>query len=77
MERQNNFKQKEKIVVLYDNKDYNERFMLSEKLREKYIVSLFENPKKLGKLLDKLQELGYVGFVSSGSQEIKFFENKE
>lgn len=77
MERQNNFKQKEKIVVLYDNKDYNERFILSEKLREKYIVSLFENPKKLGKLLDKLQELGYVGFVSSGSQEIKFFENKE
>ena len=66
---------KEKIAVLYDEENFIDRFNFAESLRQNYIVSMFENPKKLGKMLDKLQEIGYVGFVSNNATNIKYFDN--
>ncbi len=46
----------------------------AEELREKYIVSLLERPKKLGKALSRMEERGYAGYLVYGEgDEIKFF----
>lgn len=66
---------REKIAVLYDEENFIDRFNFAESLRQNYIVSMFENPKKLGKMLDKLQEIGYIGFVSNNATNIKYFDN--
>ena len=50
---------------------------MAETLRERYIVSLLERPKKLGKMLGRLQERGYAGYLVLGEgEEVKFFESK-
>ena len=41
----------------------------AEGLRDRYDVSLFEKPKKLGKLLSKLENAGYNGFHILGETE--------
>lgn len=49
----------------------------AEELREKYIVSLLERPKKLGKALSRMEERGYAGYLVYGEgDEIKFFTKK-
>ncbi len=49
----------------------------AEELREKYIVSLLERPKKLGKALSRMEERGYAGYLVYGEgDEIKFFTEK-
>ena len=50
---------------------------MAESLRDRYIVSLLERPKKLGKMLGRLQERGYVGYLVLGEhEEVKYFESK-
>ncbi len=71
-----NFCSKPKIAILFDEQNFVSKFNLSHTLRKDYDCSMFENPKKLGKLLDKLESLNYVGFVGLNSSDIKFFENK-
>ena len=49
----------------------------AEELREKYIVSLLECPKKLGKALSRMEERGYAGYLVYGEgDEIKLFTEK-
>ena len=49
----------------------------AEELREKYIVSLLERPKKLGKALSRMEERGYAGYLVYGeSEEVKHFAEK-
>lgn len=49
----------------------------AEELREKYIVSLLERPKKLGKALGRMEERGYAGYLVYGEgDEIKLFTEK-
>lgn len=49
----------------------------AEELREKYIVSLLERPKKLGKALSRMEERGYAGYLVYGEGgEIKLFTEK-
>ena len=49
----------------------------AEELREKYIVSLLERPKKLGKALNRMEERGYAGYLVYGEgDEIKLFTEK-
>ncbi len=49
----------------------------AEELREKYIVSLLERPKKLGKAFSRMEERGYAGYLVYGEgDEIKLFTEK-
>ena len=49
----------------------------AEELRGQYIVSLLERPKKLGKMLGRLEERGYAGYMVMGEgEEVKLFEKK-
>lgn len=64
--------EKEKIAVLYDQ-SYIEVYRTAEKLREKYDVSVFRKPKKLGAFLNKLQAGGHIGFAYSDGN-VRLFE---
>ncbi|MGN1208530.1 MAG: histidine--tRNA ligase [Christensenellales bacterium] len=72
-EQKNCFETRKKIAVLFDETNYAQKFKLSEKLRENYDCDMIENPKKLGKLLSRLETFGFVGFVGMNENEIKFF----
>ncbi len=66
--------EKKKIAVFCDDKDVISGAKLAESFRGEYAVSLLERPKKLGKMLSKLEEKGYAGYIVSGEGcEIKFF----
>jgi len=68
------FNAKSKIAVFYDETNFEEKYKLAQKLKENYIVSLFESPKKFSKFLDKLVSINYSGFIGLNSTEIKFFK---
>lgn len=69
-----NFDFKPKIAIIFDENTFNEKFKLLLNLQENYDCCLFENPKKLGKFLDKLENQNFSGFVPVLSNEIKFFD---
>ncbi len=52
-----------KVAIIYDKDNFIEALHFSHKIQDKYLTCLFERPKKLGKLLNKLEELKYYGFV--------------
>lgn len=52
-----------KVAIIYDKDNFIEALQFSHKIQDKYLTCLFERPKKLGKLLNKLEELKYYGFV--------------
>ena len=69
--------EKQKIALFCDDANALEGAKMAETLRERYIVSLLERPKKLGKMLGRLQERGYAGYLVLGEgEEVKFFESK-
>lgn len=68
------FEIKPKIAIIYDENNFAEKFKLVEDFRQNYDCCLFENPNKLGKLLNKLETQGYCGFVGLNATEIKFFD---
>lgn len=53
---------REKIAIFYED-DFAEVYKKAEEMREKYDVSIFKKPKKLGAFLNKLQIGGFVGFA--------------
>ena len=66
---------KKKVVILYDEAEIEQAIACAESLRERYKVSLFTRPKKMGKFLSKLETQGYDGFQVLGKdEEIRFFE---
>jgi len=65
-----------KIAVVYDEGNLIQAMKMAEQIRsEKNIASLFVKPKKLGKLLNRLEEHQYDGFLNVGaSEEISYFK---
>lgn len=60
---------KKRVAVFYEPQDMPGAYQKAEKLREKYIATLFEKPKKMGKFINKLEEKGYYGFIKYGESE--------
>lgn len=61
--------QKKRVALIYDPEDIVKAYEKAEELRKDYIVTLFERPKKTGKLLNKLEAKGYYGFYQFGQSE--------
>ncbi len=60
---------KKRVAVIYEPEDIVGAYQKAEELRKNYTVTLFERPKKVGKLLNKLEEKGYYGFWQFGQNE--------
>ena len=68
---------RQKLAVIY-KEDFLAGYASAEALRESYDCTLFAMPKKLGKLLNNLENNGFDGFVYADvPEEIRFFEKKE
>lgn len=66
---------KKKLAVVYNSETFIAAAKHADELRAEYDVALFEFPKKLGKLLDRLEEQGFAGFLVEGEASgIKFFK---
>lgn len=66
--------QKKRIAVFYDPDTYAQALVYAEELRKEYLVSVIARPKKLGKLLNRLEENGYSGFAVYGQEDgVKLF----
>lgn len=65
---------REKIALFYDD-DYMAAYEKAEELREKYDVSVYKKPKKLGAFLNRLQSFGFSGFAYADGN-IKTFERQ-
>lgn len=69
---------RKKCAVLYlpgDNESFINACAAAEKLRGDFDAGLFATPKKLGKLLAKLEEAGYDAYLAPGD-ELKFLGEK-
>ncbi|MGN1128683.1 MAG: histidine--tRNA ligase [Candidatus Flemingiibacterium sp.] len=64
---------KKKLAVVYTEESFADALKRADELRSEYDVAMYEAPKKLGKLLAKLEESGFVGAAIMGQDEIKFF----
>lgn len=64
---------KKKLAVVYTEESFADALKRANELRSEYDVAMYEAPKKLGKLLAKLEESGFVGAAIMGQDEIKFF----
>lgn len=52
------------IAVIYNEGEIKEAILEGNRLREKYNIRLLSRPKKLGKLLDKLEAQGFSGYFA-------------
>lgn len=63
---------KKKLAVIYPASDVVTAIKLANSYRSEYDVTLFEKPKKVGKLFGKLEESGFYGCrITDESEEIK------
>ena len=60
---------RKRIAVVYESGNATAAVRTAEEFRAEYDVSLFEKPKKLGKLLSKLEGAGFNGFHVLGETE--------
>ena len=58
-----------RLAVIYDKERFAEAQAYAEEKRVKYDAALFERPKKLNKLLSRLEEQGYDAFYTVGWEE--------
>lgn len=58
-----------KVALLYEKEQLLSAYEKAEELRDSYMVSLYEMPKKTGKFLNKLTEAGYYGYYILGRDE--------
>ncbi len=61
---------KKRLAVVYNKEDFTLAYTYAERVREEYDAALFERPKKLNKLLNRLEEQGYDAFCAVGGEEI-------
>ena len=68
-----------KIAVVYDEGNVIQAIKEADKLREAgNIASIYVKPKKLGKLLNHLEQHQYDGFLNVGvSDEVKMFQEQQ
>ncbi|MDD4111323.1 MAG: HisS family protein [Clostridia bacterium] len=65
-----------KVALFYEN-DFIRCVQIGDKLRKDYDVSIFEKPKKLGKFLDKLVDIGYYGYcIAEENENIKVLKKE-
>lgn len=65
---------KKRIAVFYDKDNYAAALSYAETLRNEYMVSVIERPKKLGKFLNKLEHNDFDGFAVYGEADgVKLF----
>ena len=65
--------EKNKVAIIYDNDNFVRCMEFAKGLKNQYDISMFERVKKFGKLLSKLEEMDFVGYVvPSESEEIRF-----
>lgn len=68
---------KHAIALIFEEPQITQTIAYADTLRKEYDVKLLIKPKKLGKLLDKLENQGYDGFfIMEQSEEIKLFKEK-
>lgn len=65
---------KKKLAMIFTEETFEECALKAKEYRKEYDVGLFERPKKLGKLLDRLQNQGYFGAVINLDEDIKVFD---
>ena len=67
--------QKKRIALFYNEEDYINALKEAETLRQNYMVSVFNRPKKLGKFLGKLEAHEFDGYRVFGEEDgIKMFD---
>lgn len=67
--------QKKRIALFYNEEDYINALKEAETLRQNYMVSVFNRPKKLGKFLGKLEAQEFDGYRVFGEEDgIKMFD---
>lgn len=66
---------KKKIALLFDEEETAAAIKKADELRNEFDVALYVRPKKMGKFLNKLEEMGIAGFYNMGneSDEVKLF----
>lgn len=64
---------KKRIAVIYSEENFNSAMRRADEMRKEYDVAMYEEVKKLGKLLAKLEEAGFTGCYIESKNEIKFF----
>lgn len=65
---------KKKLAVIFDESNYPQCVEKAKQLRKEFDVGMYERPKKLGKLLSRLENEGYFGAVVNPEEDIKVFE---
>lgn len=69
------FKEREKLAVLYEESDFEDALFYKNGLTDNYDVSLIKKPKNMKAFLDKIKYIDYDAFVlfdkKKASQEIK------
>jgi len=60
-----------KVALIHNENETIKAITLANEMRDEYDVRLFVAPKKLGKLLDKIQEQGYYGYYVTWQGELK------
>lgn len=60
---------RERAAVIYTDESFESALRLAEQLRQSYDVTLAAQPKKLGKLLSRLEETGYTCYYNMSDAE--------
>ena len=60
---------RERAAVIYTDESFESALRLAEQLRQSYDVTLTAQPKKLGKLLSRLEETGYTCYYNMSDPE--------
>lgn len=65
---------KKRIALFYDKDNYVDALKYGETLKNEYRVSMFERPKKFGKMLNKLEQQNFQGYAVTGQADgVKLF----
>lgn len=57
------FPKQKRIAIIYQKEQFVEAMFYAKQRKKESQIALFQRPKKLGKLLDKLQKEGFSGYV--------------
>ncbi len=68
---------KQKLAVIFTDDGFEAAMKRADELRADYDVAMYEMPKKLGKLLARLEETGFAGAAIEGQDELKLFSSAE
>ena len=64
---------RKKLAVIYNEENFADALRNADELREEFDVTMYEAPKKLGKLFARLEENGFYGAKVVGQEEMKLF----